>query len=120
MPDEAVDFNAYRRAWRKANPEKVRAQAKRHRQKHPDVHKKHLSRHYQKNKEKYQTKQKAYYAANKDHYRDQMLRRNYGIGLAEYNEMYANQNGRCGCCNAPKPAGGNVEWLLITIIPLMR
>lgn len=39
----------------------------------------------------------------REHLRDYLLRRNYGISLARYNEMLREQGGKCGlCAQAPQ------------------
>jgi hypothetical protein len=40
--------------------------------------------------------------ANPEYYRDYDLRKKYGIGVAEYNEMFAAQNGVCAICKKPE------------------
>jgi hypothetical protein len=112
MPGEAIDFNEYRRAWRKANPEKVRAQQKRQRRKNPARIKAKNAASYLRNRDKRLKKVKSYADAHRERYRDQRLQRQYGISLAEYLAMYANQNGRCSCCNAPRPSSGKTGMVV--------
>lgn len=66
-----------------ANPEDRKAQAK---------------AYYENNREKINAKHKAYYKNNKDKVRNKDLKRNFGIGLHEYNLMLTEQKGKCACC----------------------
>lgn len=40
-----------------------------------------------------------HYRANIDQAKDKQLKRNYGITLEDYKEMYSAQGGRCAVCN---------------------
>ena len=43
--------------------------------------------------------------ANPDLARDRHLVRTYGISLAEYKDMFDDQDGKCACCGTDKPGG---------------
>jgi hypothetical protein len=40
------------------------------------------------------------------HYRDSMLKRQYGIGQSDYEEMFAKQGGKCAICRTDKKLKG--------------
>lgn len=48
---------------------------------------------------------KSYYARNKDKWREGVMRRDFGITVAKYDEMLASQNGRCAVCFTDTPDG---------------
>ena len=43
--------------------------------------------------------------ANPDLARDRHLMRTYGISLAEYQDMFDTQDGKCACCGTLRPGG---------------
>lgn len=53
---------------------------------------------------------KASHDANPDAARDNHLRRNYGITLAEFNRMVLSQGSKCACCGTDKPGGKHNQW----------
>jgi len=53
---------------------------------------------------------KAYHANNPDRARDNHLRRNYGISLADFNRMVLAQGNKCACCGTDKPGGKHNQW----------
>ena len=53
-------------------------------------------------------KRKQDYAANKDKYRDRLFRKNYGIGLDDYNAMFAEQEGCCAICGTHQCTSGRM------------
>ena len=76
-------------AWKKSNPEKVKAYNKKWREKNPEYMKKWKEQHPQ--------------ACNRDrkshkNSRDGHLKRNYNIGIEEYNQIFIEQNGKCAIC----------------------
>lgn len=52
---------------------------------------------------------KEYTAAFPDKKKDTRIRHRYGIGLAEFNDLLANQNGKCDIC--PKEISGSTAYL---------
>lgn len=60
----------------------------------------------EKNKDKVLQHKRDHYAKNKDKYmsieRDRQYRKRYGITLADYEKMLADQNGKCKICAADK------------------
>ena len=48
--------------------------------------------------------------ANPDRARDNHLRRNYGISLADFNRMVLAQGNKCACCATDKPGGKHNQW----------
>lgn len=58
---------------------------------------------------------KAHRAANPDRYREIELRKNFNIGVAEYDAMFAAQNGVCDICKKPETAviRGKVIYLSV-------
>lgn len=81
----------YNQAYRTANREKVRA-ADRAR--------------YAANSEKLIARQLAYYRANRVQTVSRNLQRNYGISLADYDEMLEAQDGGCAICGKSPEANG--------------
>ena len=107
MLGETIDFNEYRRAWRKANPEKMRAQEKRRRDKNPEkIRAKNRASYKRNRKSRLQKANQKYINSDKDKLRDVRLRCAYGISLGDYLNMYLSQDGRCACCNIPRPSSG--------------
>jgi hypothetical protein len=51
------------------------------------------------NIEKYKKREKQYDQANPDKRKNYQLKRNFGITLKEYNELYDKQYGNCAICN---------------------
>lgn len=78
-----------------ANKEDVKSQAKAWAEANPD--------------RKRETR-KAHYSANKDEYRERRLRAIYGIGIKEYDERLAAQDGHCAICPAREPGGGRKNF----------
>ena len=48
---------------------------------------------------------KAAHAANPDKAREAFMRRNYGIGIDEYDAMLERQGSKCACCGTEEPRG---------------
>lgn len=83
----------YRKAWKAANPEKVRAYA---------------FRYYQNNREKSLERAAGFAKAHPDRVREynrrRDLKRQYGITAADYDAMFARQGGVCKGCGQPETA----------------
>lgn len=47
-----------------------------------------------------------------DRARDNHLRRNYGISLADFNRMVLAQGNKCACCRTDKPGGKHNQWMV--------
>ena len=69
--------------WRKNNPEKVKAQ---------DLRRK--------------DKQQAYYEEHKDMWRTKQLQKDYGISLEQYDKMLIEQNNKCAICKSEQCTTG--------------
>jgi hypothetical protein len=81
--------------------------------------------YHQAHKNEISVRSRAYRKANPDKARDWEFRKNYGIGIEDYNNIYKQQNGLCACCErVPKPgqrlhvdhshANGEIRGLLCT------
>lgn len=97
------------RQWRLRNPERVRetnrAQKRRWYWKNREK-KLALDKTYRlKNREKYLERGRRYYANNKNTHRESILRRLYGIGVRDYDEMFEKQGRRCAVCEVTVPGG---------------
>ena len=75
--------NEVKKAWYAANFEKVCAKSKAWNATNP---------------EKKSANHKAWSAANPEKVKEYQLKRNFGISLADYNQMFANQSGCCAIC----------------------
>lgn len=80
-----------KREYERRNPAKVNAAARLRRQRNID---------------QYRSAQRDHYRANRDAYRNLAIRSMYGISLAEYEAMLAQQGGKCACCGATKNPNG--------------
>lgn len=63
--------------------------------------------------EKVKESKKIYYDANKDRRRERGYRENYGITTAEYEDMFARQNGRCAICESESSKTANSHLLFV-------
>lgn len=86
--------NAHLREWYEKNKEHARAYAREF-QKQPE----RAERRRQYNRERY------YNLTVRERNRDNYLRRTFGIGLDEYNEMLAAQDNRCAICRTTCKSG---------------
>lgn len=66
---------------------------------------------YKKRNENSKEYRKKYYddPVNKLRYRDLNLKKSFGIGLTEYNELFQRQNGLCSICFQPERTKRNVS-----------
>lgn len=90
--------------WRRKNPEKAKEHAKKSRERNKDKIRERQKAWTEKNKDKHSAKSKAWYAENKDKVRDSLLRREFGISLIQYDEMFKAQNGKCAICEKEETA----------------
>lgn len=93
-------YALYRRKWRKANPEKEKANRARFKKKHGqkyfrDAHRKH----FLKNKAKINARNRAYWKKldPKERYFRSIFKR-FGMTRQDYAEMFRKQDGRCSIC----------------------
>ena len=85
----------YTAEWKKKNKEKIKEQDRlRHKL------------NYEKNKAILRQKNREWYYSNKDIIRDIECRRKYGVGLAEKDRMYKEQDGKCAICRELHPLRG--------------
>lgn len=78
----------------------------------------YMREHYQRrtDRDKILDRSRIWVSSNKDRIRDAKLRKMYGIGLPEYGEMLASQNGVCAICLKPETTidrWGNVRNLCV-------
>jgi len=96
------DAKAYSKAYREKNKEKIKAYKKTWNKAYHEKNKESIlaqkKAYYEKNKEEINLKKKAYREKNRDKIRAKELKRNFGIGLHEYNLMFTEQKGKCACC----------------------
>lgn len=82
--------------WKLKNKDKIKAYSKR------NYNSKYKSTYYQRNKERIKLWNRKYWHENKDRWKDSSrenwLKRNYGINLEIYNELFEKQNGCCAIC----------------------
>ena len=102
-PEQAA---AAQRKWRAANPDKVKAQKARH-QKTPEERANTNERARQwrlAHVERSRASGRAWAAKHPDRALDAYLRRCYGISLADYQAILAQQGGVCAICKGPQQA----------------
>jgi len=66
-----------------------------------------------KNLEKVRAQQRARYRARPEQMKEKQLRRDFGIGLSEYNSMLAVQGGLCAICRTDKPGGTSKGYFYV-------
>jgi hypothetical protein len=97
---------AYQKAWKLANPDKVREYTRRSRDKNRDRARERQYEWRRKNRAKYLEQHaaqgRASRARNPLNHVDQGLRKLYGITLDAYNEMLGAQGGVCAICGQPE------------------
>lgn len=85
-------YNAYMREWRRENSARVNEKNREKRRANPELAKLDNERRRARHDPLLQ--------------RDTMLKRNYGITLDQYREMYLSQDGKCAICDESKPDCG--------------
>jgi fructose-1,6-bisphosphatase len=93
--------NAYGRAWYAANREEIAAKQKAYRA----VHKEEIIARQKAWREAHKEEKTAYYEAHKEEVMSRQLKRNFGITLAEYDQMLEDQHGICAICGGVNPDG---------------
>jgi hypothetical protein len=91
------------RQWREKNKEHVTAYTRAY-QSRPEF----VDRHREYNRQRY------YAEGVKERARDNTLRREFGISLAEYNEMLATQDNRCAICRTTCKSGRQLQSITVT------
>ncbi len=94
------------KAYREANKEKLAARKKAY----YEAHKEEIKA--RRNSEEKRQARRAYRVANKEHRRDKGLQRKYGISLADYNRMFAEQGGCCKICGKQESRGRNKKLVV--------
>lgn len=92
------------KAWKLANPDKLRAAHRRYRLRHPETGRKASLRWTAKNRDRVRESTKKYTMTHRERARDRKLRRRYGITLEQYNQMLAMQGGVCAVCRRSQSA----------------
>lgn len=97
-----MPYVEYRKAWVKANPEKVKAYKKRWSENNPN----HGHEYYEQNKEQARERGRKWYQANKERHaqrnRAYRLRTKYRLTPTQYDELYIKQKGLCAICMNPE------------------
>lgn len=96
--DQKLRRKEYAKKWRSENPEKAREHAKRSRLKNRDKILIRQREWMKKNKKRHAVKAKLWYKENKELVRDRMLRKSFGITIAEYELLNEKQKGKCALC----------------------
>src|SRR4030095_1130058 len=104
--------NVYRNEWRRRNPEKVRAQERRHRLKYPEKHAAAQHRNYLKYRDKRRETSRLYRLKFAKAAQDCKMRATYGIGIFDYLAMYWEQKGTCASCKDWKPQFGKTGLVI--------
>ena len=94
------DRKAWGKAYSEKNKERKKANNKAYNEKNKEKIRAYARAYYENNKEKLNVKHKAYREKNKDKKRESELKRNFGIGLHEYDLMFTEQKGKCACCGS--------------------
>lgn len=124
-PEQLAKAAAYHREWRARNRDRTRAlnsaNQRKWRHANPDKNKANCHRWYQKNKERQRAKRREYYVANREAIREKErlwrrnnqfrakmrdfkhgLKKDYGITLEQYEELFKRQDNRCGICRTKR------------------
>lgn len=97
--ENTPEIKKRKQEWVLKNKERVSNQRKEYRENNKEklsIVKKEYTIKNKVNKSEYD---KEYRAKNKDRVRNNLLLREYGISLEDYNKMFANQKGCCKICN---------------------
>lgn len=92
--DNKDSIDARTKRWRQANKERVRANQKRWKAENPD----RVKANHQRRKAKHVLETRAWRKANPDKVRSSVLRKKYGISLADYEMRVKAQAGLCAIC----------------------
>jgi len=93
---ERINFN--NKKYYSENREEIKEKASTRYQKTKEECNERSKRYREENLEKVKTKQKEWYLNNPEKIKEQKLKKNYGISLEQYNEMFDKQKGRCAIC----------------------
>lgn len=96
-----------RRKWRKANPDKVRAQRRRCRRKNAERERARDRERYARNPEPKKAAATRWRRANPDRHIDNHRAWKYGLPRGAYAEMLKAQRGRCAACRKPETVRAN-------------
>jgi hypothetical protein len=102
--------HATRRAWARANPDKVREQKKRDYQTNRSSFQERARRWYERHREKVLQRTSDYARKHKSNARDCHLKRTYGISLAEHQSMREAQGHVCAVCKDPARMSPNKDF----------
>jgi hypothetical protein len=94
------DSLARARAWKKANPEKVKAHKKQWDENNQEHKSEYLKLWKEENKEKVDKHTKKFNSERPDYKWERALKRQYGLDLTAYYELLAQQGGKCAICGA--------------------
>lgn len=107
-----AEERARRRAYYASNPSLGRASSRRWEAAHPEEHRAAHRRWYEKNRTRILEKRKRYYQENKHRLKQAQpaakrarTLRVYGLSVADYDRLLAQQGGRCAICDGDKPYG---------------
>jgi hypothetical protein len=92
--EDRLKRNEYARHWRNLNKDRINSENR------------DKLRTNAEHAEKLRERDRLRYAQDPEGHRNTMLTSKYGISLAEYQRMYAEQNGRCLICGNEKPPQG--------------
>jgi hypothetical protein len=87
----------YWQKYRLEHKEDIKKYALEHKEHHKEYNRKYCLEHQGEIK----TKRKAYRASHREQTKERFMKKNYGIGLAEYEKIFAKQNGVCAICGEP-------------------
>jgi len=99
---------AQRRSYHKRREDllpQMRERVKAMRLENPDRVRSRAMDYYSMTIEKRRTERREYYSRKKREFRERLLRKQYGIGLDEYERLAAEQNGLCAICGCPAIGG---------------
>ena len=88
----------YSRRFYKNHKESEKVRTTKWREENRDKVNNHAKVYYQKNKQSSQQRSKKYRESHKEYYAGILLKKNYGMTICQYNELFTNQNGVCVIC----------------------